>query len=318
MGASTFSGSIRSVAGVDFISSKDAATDLGIDRQSSTVLEVNNGTPVADGGAYRDLKVRTLTATGLSSQETIVATTSVTTPLVTNAGTLALSATGANIITLSTNGSERARITSGGNVLVGTTTDGNYKLDVASSGPSGTLRVYDQTATTGFTSLVVRAGAGQSSSNLTTWQDNSANTLAAVTSGGIIHGSSLAASQGTGGTETSIEMRKASSISASNVLYTWSHRSNDTDLWLHRFDGTTYTNLLKFLYNGGTDQIQFAPDGAQISFFGVTPVARPAAPTGADNSALNTGDATSDAVIGNMRTRLGEVVTALQNIGLLG
>ena len=166
MGASTFSGSIRSVAGVDFISSKDAATDLGIDRQSSTVLEVNNGTPVADGGAYRDLKVRTLTATGLSSQETIVATTSVTTPLVTNAGTLALSATGANIITLSTNGSERARITSGGNVLVGITTDGNYKLDVASSGPSGTLRVYDQTATTGVTSVTLTPGAGQGAAAL--------------------------------------------------------------------------------------------------------------------------------------------------------
>ena len=56
---------------------------------------------------------------------------------------------------------EKMRITSGGNVLVGITTDGNYKLDVASSGSSGTLRVFDQTATTGSTSLVVRAGAGQ-------------------------------------------------------------------------------------------------------------------------------------------------------------
>lgn len=158
--------------------------------------------------------------------------TSVTTPLVTNAGTLALSATGANVITLNTNGSERARITSGGNVLINTatdgayklkvagaayastldtnngggvwqissdttadgfyvyqasipnlgyglivknttgnvvlgiTTEGNYKLDVARSGSSGTLRVYDQTATTGVTSLVVRAGAGQSTSAL--------------------------------------------------------------------------------------------------------------------------------------------------------
>ncbi len=162
--------------------------------------------------------------------------TSVTTPLLTNAGTLALSATGANPVTLATNGTtrltvasngyltyaggifkfdndngyfelqrsataygyigtgsntvtgaavtdlgiraqanlvlsaggatEHARITSGGNLLVGGATDGNYKLDVASSGASGTLRVYDQTAVTGSTSLVVRAGAGQSTSAL--------------------------------------------------------------------------------------------------------------------------------------------------------
>jgi hypothetical protein len=43
-----------------------------------------------------------------------------TTPLVTNAGTLALSATGANIVTASTNGVERLRITSAGLVGIGT------------------------------------------------------------------------------------------------------------------------------------------------------------------------------------------------------
>jgi len=66
-------------------------------------------------------------------------------------------------ISLVTNSTTRAvTVKSGGNLLVGTTSDGNYKLDVAASGSSGTLRVYDQTATTGSTSLVVRAGAGQS------------------------------------------------------------------------------------------------------------------------------------------------------------
>jgi hypothetical protein len=44
----------------------------------------------------------------------------VTTPLVTNAGTLAVSATGANVITASTNGTERLRITSTGSVGIGT------------------------------------------------------------------------------------------------------------------------------------------------------------------------------------------------------
>lgn len=59
----------------------------------------------------------------------ITATTSVTTPSVTNAGTLALSATGANVITAATNGSERVRITSTGLVGIGTTVP-NTALDV--------------------------------------------------------------------------------------------------------------------------------------------------------------------------------------------
>jgi len=57
---------------------------------------------------------------GAASFTTLSASTSVTTPLVTNAGTVALSATGANVITALTNGSERMRITSAGNVGIGT------------------------------------------------------------------------------------------------------------------------------------------------------------------------------------------------------
>jgi len=60
-------------------------------------------------------------AAAAGSFVTVAATTSVTTPLVTNAGTLALTATGANIVSVATNGAERMRITSGGNVGIGTT-----------------------------------------------------------------------------------------------------------------------------------------------------------------------------------------------------
>lgn len=63
-------------------------------------------------------------------------------------------------------------LNSSGNALIGGATNGNYRLDVQSSGSSGTLRVYDQTATTGVTSLVVRAGAGQSTTALLTLQEN--------------------------------------------------------------------------------------------------------------------------------------------------
>lgn len=55
----------------------------------------------------------------------------------------------------------------------------------------------------------------------------------------------------------------------------------------------------------------------KLGFYGATPVARPAALTAADANALNTGDATSDTVIGNIRTRVGEIETKLQALGLL-
>ena len=72
------------------------------------------------------------------------------------------------------------RLLSNGNLLLGTTTDGNFRLDVGSSGSSGTLRAWDQTPTTGSTSLVVRAGAGQGSNNLQTWQNSGGTAMASV------------------------------------------------------------------------------------------------------------------------------------------
>jgi hypothetical protein len=71
-----------------------------------------------------------------------------------------------------------------GNVAIGTTTDGNFRLDIAASGSSGTLRAYDQTPTTGTTQLIVRAGAGQSTTNLTTWQNAAGTALAGITGAG--------------------------------------------------------------------------------------------------------------------------------------
>jgi hypothetical protein len=66
------------------------STGLGINRFTPTAALDVNGTAKISGA--------------------LTASTSVTTPLVTNAGTLALSATGANVIALATNGSEGARL----------------------------------------------------------------------------------------------------------------------------------------------------------------------------------------------------------------
>jgi hypothetical protein len=63
----------------------------------------------------------------------------------------------------------------------------NYPLSV---GPSSaltsdvTLGVHNGTPTTGVTSVIVRAGAGQSSTNLTTWQNNGGTAIAAIGSTG--------------------------------------------------------------------------------------------------------------------------------------
>ena len=76
-----------------------------------------SGTIAGGGNQINNVVIGTSTPLA-GSFTTVSATTSVTTPSVTNAGTLALSATGANIMTASTNGSERMRIDSSGNVLV--------------------------------------------------------------------------------------------------------------------------------------------------------------------------------------------------------
>lgn len=62
--------------------------------------------------------------------------------------------------------------------------DVGYRLDVTTSGSGGTARFYDQTATTGSTLTVFRAGAGQSTNDLTQWQNNAGTVLSRVTSAG--------------------------------------------------------------------------------------------------------------------------------------
>jgi hypothetical protein len=123
-------------------------------------------------------QVGQLTTTGLNSTAigattpstgaftTLSASTSVTTPSVTNAGTLALSATGANVITASTNGSERARILSDGKVLIGTTT-----APTIAGVPSG--------------SSVVRDGGGN-------WTWSAQSTNASSNRGMVVHYSAAA------------------------------------------------------------------------------------------------------------------------------
>ena len=96
-----------------------------------------------------------------------------------NTGTLNIvNAYTAGAIQLATGGATKAVVQgTTGNVTVGTTTtDDNYKLSVTSSGSTGTVRIFDQTATTGSTLAVIQAGAGQSG-NLLSVLNNAGSTV---------------------------------------------------------------------------------------------------------------------------------------------
>lgn len=73
-----------------------------------------------------------------------------------------------------------------GTVGIGTTTPSSV-LDVSGTNAGGTLRIFDQTATTGITRGVIRAGAGQTTTNLLEFQNNVGTNLSYVNSGGYFY-----------------------------------------------------------------------------------------------------------------------------------
>jgi hypothetical protein len=147
----------------------------GLGTSVATALAVNVGSSgafVVNGGALGTPSSGTVTnLTGTASINingtvgattpttgaftTLSASTSVTTPLVTRAGTLALSATGANVITASTNGVERVRIDSSGKVGIGNNSPGSYYAGASNlvigtnDGESG-LTIANGTTGTGY------------------------------------------------------------------------------------------------------------------------------------------------------------------------
>ena len=168
--------------------------------------------------------------------------------------------------------------------------DSNAGASLASLTYDGTFTIYNQTGVAANTALVIRAGVTQSSA-LTLWLNNAGTAMSYISTSG----------------EFCLQNNTTNYMVVEN-------RSGGTDNGNYGLYMNHTAESLS-VYAGSSKTVEVKKD--KVGFFGVTPVARAAAPTGADNSALNTGDATSDAVIGNMRTRLGEVVTALQNIGLL-
>ncbi|NBU24819.1 MAG: hypothetical protein EBS39_04220, partial [Gammaproteobacteria bacterium] len=172
-----------------------------------------------------------LTATGGVSTPTLAATTSVTTPSVTNAGTLALAATGANAITLATNGTVRATLTSAGvlqagNVAIGggtingtsvgatTASTGRFTtLDATSLATTGDGTVRGALSVTGATTLtgLLEAKSGVTTTSITTSRNGTIGgtltvtgitTLGTVSTGALTAGALTASTLTTTGNAT--------------------------------------------------------------------------------------------------------------------
>jgi hypothetical protein len=117
---------------------------------------------------------------------------------------------------------------------------------------AGTLTLRNETPTTGSTSLVVRAGAGQGSNNLTTWQNSGGTQVAAVTSAGDIYSLTLATTGNQAALTTNgIEVRSAA-VAAWSSTTSW---AGTKDLSLSRAgvnigqfgDGGSNSNGLLYL-----------------------------------------------------------------------
>ncbi|MBX9769121.1 MAG: hypothetical protein K2X47_17730, partial [Bdellovibrionales bacterium] len=80
-------------------------------------------------------------------------------------------------------GAEAMRISTSGSVGIGTSNP-ITPLDVSGTDTDGTFRVYDQTAASGVSRAIVRAGAGQSTTNLMEWQNNAGTVLSRIDSTG--------------------------------------------------------------------------------------------------------------------------------------
>lgn len=103
--------------------------------------------------------------------------------MMTIGGTMPTIATAAGPLLLSPS-SDLILTPTSGKVGIGTTTPVSI-VDITGSNGGGTLRVYDQTATTGATRQIVRSGPGQGVINLLEFQNNAGTVTGSVNSSGF-------------------------------------------------------------------------------------------------------------------------------------
>ncbi len=93
--------------------------------------------------------------------------------------------------------------------------------------------------------------------------------------------------------------------------------ANNVDLALYAYGSGAKVEAVTLSEDGTKIAGSLNHDGSTVGFFGSTPVTKPTALTTSDASAVNSGDATTDMVITNLRTRIDELEAKLQALGLL-
>lgn len=147
----------------------------------------------------------------------------------------------------------------------------------------GTFTVFNQKATTGVTQAVIRAGAGQSTTALTTWQNNAGTALAYVSSAGALVGTSLV-SINTGASAIAIT---DAGTGTNYYLSGYSFKHGGLDRWLIYKNSDSAANLVFARYDnagafvdsplviGRADGALYIANGTgKVGFFGATPVAK--------------------------------------------
>jgi len=135
--------------------------------------------------------------------------------------------------------SRRMVINSSGNVGIGTATPA-YLLDVAKSGASGTFRAYDQTASTGSTLGVFRAGVAQSGNVLEVQNNAGSNVLSVTATGALTSAVSIVAGGNiTAGTTQDVGWSTRSTMTSPVGGVITLYNNAQTDFNRLQFGGTT-------------------------------------------------------------------------------
>jgi len=152
-----------------------------------------------------------------------------------------------------------------GNLLIGGTTDGNYRLNVQKSGSSGTFRAYDQTASTGSTLAVFRAGVAQSGNVLEVQNNAGANVLSITATGALTSAVSIVAGGNiTAGTTQDLSWSTRSTMTSpsNGVIALYNNAQNDFSRL--QWGGTT-SSFPSIKRNGTALVIRLADDSANAA-----------------------------------------------------
>lgn len=145
------------------------------------------------------------------------------------------------------------------NMSLGSAADANFRFDVSESGSSGTARFYDQTALTGSTLAVIRAGVNQSTDDLLKIQNNAGTDLVKVSSTGAATVSSLVVGNTASitGSSNTITLSGALTLAGANNQIVFNNQANSANYWIISagalYAGSAGTSFTSPLYQSTTN-----------------------------------------------------------------